>query len=306
MLRSLVSGSKLRPDASQAAAIRALSLLQTFACLEPPRPGASAVAAANGRISTPLGGTNGNERPAPKICGAYLWGPVGSGKTVCLDLFYKTMPLAGPSGADTPFLSVAPARIADTAIDGESPGDGRMLGQKRRLHYHEFMLRVHQRLHVLQQGRPKVLGHSRLGLPVYRCIHLENGLKPMVVRLCMRSRPPKAAFLGGILVCHHKVSGDAPRVVVCPLVTLALSSLLPSCPPPLNLLEAQGAGHRPPEGSRPTSSSVPLRLIPSCRYEEPAVAPLDQVVAEVAATTRVLCLDELHVTDVADAMILSR
>ena len=179
MLRSLVSGSKLRPDASQAAAIRALSLLQTFACL---KPSTSAVAAADGSTSAPLDDahgserpalhdTHGNERPAPSICGAYLWGPVGSGKTMCLDLFYRTLPMAGPSGGDPPFLSVAPpSRIANTSVQEEPPGSGRTSVQKRRLHFHEFMLRVHQRLHALQQGRPRVLGRSRLGLPVYRCV----------------------------------------------------------------------------------------------------------------------------------------
>ena len=45
---------------------------------------------------------------------------------------------------------------------------------------------------------------------------------------------------------------------------------------------------------------------PARRYGLPAEDPLVAVGREWAAATRVLCLDELHVTDVADAMILAR
>ena len=172
---------------------------------------------------------------------------------MCLDLFYRTLPMAGPSGGDPPFLSPSPqSRIADTAAGGESPGSGCTPVQKRRLHFHEFMLRVHQRLHDLQLGRPRVLGRSRLGLPVYRCV-------------------------------SEWIEVDGYACTNGPQ-----SSALP---------------HAKPSDPVPAQS---LSFCSPCRYEDPLVDPLDQVVAEVAATTRVLCLDELHVTDVADAMILSR
>jgi len=55
---------------------------------------------------------------APK--GAYIWGGPGCGKSFTMDLFYKC---------------VAP-----------------QCGVKRRVHFNEFMLDVHQRLHRLNTG----------------------------------------------------------------------------------------------------------------------------------------------------------
>ena len=173
----LVTGSTLEADASQAAAIKALSLVQTLACVRP-------------NAETPNLQERGSQ---PSISGAYLFGPVGSGKTMCLDLFFKTLslPQAIPG---SPFLDVehssASATIASrTWARSEAHAPGPHIGpptadyssctpsshrspaliqSKRRLHFHEFMLAVHKRLHDMQKARPKVLGRSRLGLPVFR------------------------------------------------------------------------------------------------------------------------------------------
>ena len=170
----LVSGSCLEADASQAAAIKALSLLQNLACMS---------------LSSEARTSNLKEnRSQPAISGAYLYGPVGSGKTMCLDLFFKTLtlPQANPT---TPFLdadNVSPEASLALEMQDDSPGtDHRRTSSKgsssassdpspataqlkRRLHFHEFMLTVHKRLHALQQSRPKILSRTRLGLPVYR------------------------------------------------------------------------------------------------------------------------------------------
>lgn len=52
----------------------------------------------------------------PKTTGLYLWGEVGSGKTYLMDLFFQALPFT----------------------------------QKRRLHFHEFMLEIHQQLKLFQ------------------------------------------------------------------------------------------------------------------------------------------------------------
>ena len=43
-----------------------------------------------------------------------------------------------------------------------------------------------------------------------------------------------------------------------------------------------------------------------CRYAPLHGHPVDLVAQSIAKDTKVLCLDEVHVTDVADALILSQ
>jgi cell division protein ZapE len=59
----------------------------------------------------------GRERDLPPIKGLYIQGHVGRGKTMLMDFFFETSPVA----------------------------------RKRRAHFHEFMLDVHQRIHAVRQ-----------------------------------------------------------------------------------------------------------------------------------------------------------
>jgi len=97
---ALVAAGELRPDPEQAAAAARLDALQQV--LEQPvaKPGV-------------LGRLFGAKPPEPPR-GLYLWGGVGRGKSMLMDLFHTA--LTGPS--------------------------------KRRAHFHEFMLDVHARLRV--------------------------------------------------------------------------------------------------------------------------------------------------------------
>ncbi|MCL6251881.1 cell division protein ZapE [Altererythrobacter sp. KTW20L] len=101
---ALLASGELRPDAEQRGAVEVLARVQQG--LESGK--------STGFFQRLIG------RPEP-VRGAYLWGGVGRGKSMLMDLFHETL-----------------------AID-----------QKRRAHFHAFMLEVHQRLRA---ERAKELG----------------------------------------------------------------------------------------------------------------------------------------------------
>ena len=104
----LVSGGELRPDPAQRAIAGRLDRLATEVAAEPAR---------GGLVARLLG------RKPPPICGVYLWGGVGRGKSMLMDLLFE---------------------CADVRL-------------KRRVHFHAFMLEVHARLAAArdrQRGDP--------------------------------------------------------------------------------------------------------------------------------------------------------
>jgi cell division protein ZapE len=58
-------------------------------------------------------------RPSEPICGLYIWGPVGRGKTMLMDMFFETA----------------------------------QVQRKRRVHFHSFTADVHARIHAWRQER---------------------------------------------------------------------------------------------------------------------------------------------------------
>ena len=117
----LVAAGELRPDRDQEKAVAALDRLASE--LRPARkPGL-------------LAGLFGRAPPAPR--GIYLWGGVGRGKSMLMDLAFET-------------IAFAP---------------------KRRVHFHEFMIEVHERL---RDERAKEAGDPIV--PVARAIAAEARL----------------------------------------------------------------------------------------------------------------------------------
>jgi cell division protein ZapE len=95
---ALIAAGELRPDPEQAAAARRLAALQ--AELEAPAPAAGLISKFFGR------------KPPIRPRGCYMWGGVGRGKSMLMDLFHDTLAIS----------------------------------EKRRSHFHSFMLEVHARL----------------------------------------------------------------------------------------------------------------------------------------------------------------
>jgi predicted ATPase len=92
---------------------------------------------------------------------------VGSGKTMLMDMFLKTLPAANISHPMANFPATrGPATSSSSSAAAGTHGLCQLAAQ--RLHFHSFMLNVHQQLHQLQQSLPKAVGRSRAGLLVYR------------------------------------------------------------------------------------------------------------------------------------------
>jgi cell division protein ZapE len=105
--RALVAAGELRADPEQEAAARQLGALQ--AELEAPAP-------ATGLIGRLIG-----RKAPPRPRGIYMWGGVGRGKSMLMDLFHDSLAIA----------------------------------EKRRVHFHAFMLEVHA---LLREERKKESG----------------------------------------------------------------------------------------------------------------------------------------------------
>ena len=95
--RALVSSGELKADADQARAVAALQAIQTELEARPESPGFFRKLLGKGR---------------DPVRGLYLWGGVGRGKSMLMDLFYNS-----------------------TATE-----------HKRRAHFHEFMIDIHRRI----------------------------------------------------------------------------------------------------------------------------------------------------------------
>jgi cell division protein ZapE len=123
---ALVAAGELRPDRDQQAAAEALERLQTE--LEQPEPGGF------------LGKLFGRERAVPR--GIYIWGGVGRGKSMLMDLFVETLSIA----------------------------------EKRRVHFHASMLEVDRLIRderAREAGDPIAPAAARLAKDV-RCLAFDE------------------------------------------------------------------------------------------------------------------------------------
>ncbi|WNN44781.1 cell division protein ZapE [Winslowiella toletana] len=113
LYQQALNNGDYQPDEVQRNAIARLDVIQQALIATP-----SAPSAPPGGLFGKLKGLMGKEKtaPLPPVRGLYMWGGVGRGKTWLMDLFFRAI-----------------------------PGD-----RKLRLHFHRFMLRVHQELTELQ------------------------------------------------------------------------------------------------------------------------------------------------------------
>ena len=110
-LQALNDGSHQPDDVQKDAVNRLESIYQALSAKTPPAPQTGGLMARFGKLL-------GKREPSANapVRGLYMWGGVGRGKTWLVDLFYHSLP-------------------------GE---------RKQRLHFHRFMLRVHEELTALQ------------------------------------------------------------------------------------------------------------------------------------------------------------
>lgn len=139
MSHRLVREGHLQADASQLAAAQALELLQRALVAAAPSTAAAPPATTAAAASSPPSAAakaRGNGSHSGGVQGCYLFGHIGSGKTMLMDMMLETLP---------PGLAA------------------------RRFHLHDLLAHAHARAHALREALPRVVAKTRLGLPVYRC-----------------------------------------------------------------------------------------------------------------------------------------
>lgn len=141
-LQDLVTTGRLKQDHSQTFAAKVLNALQN-SVRQSLANDTSATGSNMDDGASKEPATASADLPFPR--GAYLWGTIGSGKTMLLDLFCSSF-----SDADREQLGIC------------------------RLHFHEFMVKIHTQLHNLQESLPRIKGRSQFGLPVYRYAQLQE------------------------------------------------------------------------------------------------------------------------------------
>jgi cell division protein ZapE len=166
--RELVAAGELRPDEHQERAVAVLDRL-AHQLAEPPRRG----------LFSRLSG-----KAPPRVGGVYLWGGVGRGKSMLMDLAYCSI-----------------------AIE-----------RKRRVHFHEFMLEVHERLRserAKEEGDPippvaRAIG-AEARLLAFDEMVINNSADAMILSrlfaqllgegvtvITTSNRPPGDLYLGGL------------------------------------------------------------------------------------------------------------
>ena len=153
--RGRIATGELKFDAAQEEAV---SVLQAFAGqlgTHPPQP--------QGLFARLI-----KRLPSGVVNGLYLYGDVGRGKTMLMDMFFATIPYA----------------------------------RKRRVHFHSFMLEVHERLHRLQQSHANEVlpGLARemakeTGLLCFDEFHVSNIADAMIL-----GRLFSALFQAGVVI----------------------------------------------------------------------------------------------------------
>lgn len=124
--RQAVSAGEYQPDEVQLQTVTALQGIYQALLERETTPGAPA---STGRITRWRHWLGLQDKtPVPPVRGLYMWGGVGRGKTWLMDLFFHSLPTE----------------------------------RKLRLHFHRFMLRVHEELNQLQ-GQPNPLEHVAEG-----------------------------------------------------------------------------------------------------------------------------------------------
>lgn len=216
----LVASGDLQPDPKQQAAVELLGDVQALVDAELASPfvrAADPAAKADDGGGWGWFGTKPAKPPKPPdpleglgIRGLYLWGGVGCGKTMLMDMFFESAPEHMP---------------------------------KRRVHFHAFMLEVHQRVHDAALRR------------------------------------------SGAAVADQNVKKGVDGAA------------------------ARGLGGVTPEQAGAAMSFYHERTKiknEQSKRQDNAEDDVVTVAREIAAESRLLCFDELQVTDIADAMVMRR